>query len=342
MITHDQGFAVGNGTDSAAPNHRFSVIVPTYNRAGFILEALDTVKAQTYRPCEIIVVDDGSTDGTGEVVSGWAAANEEPQTLEVRYFSQNNAGPAAARNRGIREIKGKYVQFLDSDDRLHPERLARLVETFESSGADFIQTGFESIDADTGETISQHFGKPNHHQVELALHGRLWANTLRSAFRRSLVETIGPWDEEMTCFEDRDYVERAVCRADNPVAVREILASARRGGSERISDRLKTYEGRKCRILCERRLAKATLGREDISDVARQAFASRLYGLGFRSNASGWPDLGSECGEIAASVNDNLDLKGRIRKLVWKNGRVGGLVYGSLGRVKRFVGGVRR
>jgi glycosyltransferase involved in cell wall biosynthesis len=305
----------------------------------FIAEALDTVEAQSHRPVEIIIVDDGSTDGTRDVVAAWSAANEKANNLVVRYVFQDNAGPAAARNRGIREIRGEYVQFLDSDDRLHPDRLTRLVETFEFTGADFIQTGFESIDADTGETIRQHFGKPDQDQVELALRGRLWANTLRSALRRSLVEDIGPWDERMTCFEDREYFERAVGCARKPVAIREVLASARRGGSERISDRLRTYEGRQWRIHCERKLAEATRGREDISPAARHAFASRLYGLGLRSNASGWPDLGWECARIAESMGVGLDLKGQLRRLVWRCGPIGGSAYIALGKMKRLLRG---
>lgn len=319
-------------------NNKFSVVVPAYNRESVIVEALDSVKRQTHRPIEIIIVDDGSTDTTKRTVQAWAEENTEPELLLLKYIYQDNLGAGAARNRGIKEITGDYVQFLDSDDRIHSERLERLVAVFKETNADFIQTGFESFDFYSGETLTKHYGRPKESQIELALEGMLWANTLRSALTISLVEKIGPWDVKMTCFEDREYMERAVVQANNPVAIRDILASARRGGSNRISDRLRSYEGRHFRILCEERLAEGACNRTEISKAAKRAFASRVYALGFRSNASGWPDHGKRCGELASSICVELDSKGKLRRLVWKTGRIGGVVYSLLSKTRRVLG----
>jgi glycosyltransferase involved in cell wall biosynthesis len=316
----------------------FSIIVPVFNRFALIGESLDSVKAQTYRPIEIIVVDDGSTDDTADVIHQWAKQNEETG-LKLEYVYQQNTGPAAARNRGIQAISGEYVQYLDSDDRLHPERLEILSKAFESTNADFIQTGFDGFDAETGEAIETHYGRLDHDLISQALMGVLWPNTLRSAFRRSLVKMTGLWNMEMTCFEDREYVERAIVLADKPIAIRDILASARRGGGKRVSDLLRSYEGRKFRILCEESLANNVRDRWDVSYIAKQAFASRLYGLGFRSNASGWPDHGKRCGEIAESMGVELDTKGKLRKLAWMGGRIGGLIYLAFGELKRILAG---
>ena len=307
----------------------FSVIIPLYNRESLILEALESVKVQDYRPIEIVIIDDGSTDNTKEVVKGWGRKNEADD-FTLRYFYQDNAGVGAARNRGIQEVCGKYVQFLDSDDSLYPERLTQLAETFERNRCDFIQTGFEGFDADTGEIIQTAYGKPDDNQVELALKGHFWANTLRAAMTSELVHAVGPWNSEMTCFEDREYMERAVVKASKPVAIRDVLASARRGGSSRISDKLRSYEGRTWRIYCEKCLADATKDRFDVSYEAKQAFASRIYALGFRSNACGWKDLGKQCGDLAESMNVALDALGRRRRLVWRMGRFGGQVYDVL------------
>ena len=313
----------------------FSVIIPVYNRESLICEALDSVKAQTHRPIEIIVVDDGSTDESVNTVKRWTSENEEESLLTVRIVTQENAGAGAARNRGIREMRGKYVQFLDSDDRLHPERLQRLVDTFVKEQCDFIQTGFEGFDAEIGEIVQTAYGKPEKNQVELALQGRFWANTLRASLTADLVRRIGDWNTDMTCFEDREYMERALVSANKPFAIRDVLASARRGGSSRISDKLRSYEGRTWRIYCEKCLADATRDRVDLSYKSKQAFASRIYALGFRSNACGWKDLGKQCGEIAASMNVKLDRLGRRRKLVWRMGRFGGLVYDTLAKLKQ-------
>jgi glycosyltransferase involved in cell wall biosynthesis len=102
-------------------NPRFSVIIPVYNRADLITETIASVQAQTFTDWECIVVDDGSTDNTAEVVKSIAAADSR-----VRYVYQKNAERSAARNKGISCAKGLYVCFLDSDDRYLSEYLSRL------------------------------------------------------------------------------------------------------------------------------------------------------------------------------------------------------------------------
>jgi len=312
----------------------FSVIIPTFNRAGIVAEALDSIKAQTYRPVEVVVVDDGSTDATAEVVTAWTRRNADGSALSLRYVYQDNAGPGAARNRGIAEVRGEYVQFLDSDDRLHPERLARLAEVFEETGAEFIQTGFERFCSECGEVFETHYGNPREDQFELALRGRLGANTLRCALRRSLVERSPRWDEEMTCFEDYKYVVGALARSEKSLALRDVLASARRGGNSCVSDRLRTREGRGFRIRCEEELATSICLRRNVDPEAVRQFASRLYGLAFRSAASGWPDLARRCGALADSLDVPLDAVGRRRRAVYRLGPWAARLYEAAASVK--------
>jgi glycosyltransferase involved in cell wall biosynthesis len=92
-----------------------SIIIPTYNRAGFIARAIDSALAQTYTDYEIIVVDDGSTDNTKEVL--------KPYENKIQYIYEENSGSSAARNTGIRAAKGKWLAFLDSDDEWLPKKL---------------------------------------------------------------------------------------------------------------------------------------------------------------------------------------------------------------------------
>ena len=99
-----------------------SVIVPLYNKARTIRRALDSIAAQTHVPLEVIVVDDGSTDGGGEL----AAAFHDGMLTVIR---QNNAGPGRARNRGVEESRGELLAFLDADDEWLPEYLAHAVQT---------------------------------------------------------------------------------------------------------------------------------------------------------------------------------------------------------------------
>lgn len=94
-----------------------SCIVPVFNGERYVREAVDSILAQTHRPLEIIVVDDGSTDGTAAIIEKYSA--------QVHYLLQPNSGPAAARNRGLRAARGDLLAFLDADDQWRPEKLAR-------------------------------------------------------------------------------------------------------------------------------------------------------------------------------------------------------------------------
>ena len=100
-----------------AASPRISVVIPAYNSASFIGRALHSALVQTLPPCEIIVVDDGSQDGTADFV--------EQNYPSVRVFRQRNAGPGAARNHGVREAVGDWIGLLDADDMWLPEKLER-------------------------------------------------------------------------------------------------------------------------------------------------------------------------------------------------------------------------
>jgi len=101
-----------------------SCIIPTYNGEKYLAEAIDSIFEQRYRPIEVIVADDGSSDATASV------ARRNGQAL--RYVAQSNAGPAAARNLGIRSALGTFVAFLDQDDIWRPEKLERQYARFEA------------------------------------------------------------------------------------------------------------------------------------------------------------------------------------------------------------------
>ena len=101
----------------------FSVIIPTYNRAQLILETLETVLAQTYQNFEVIIVDDGSTDNTKQIIQKKYGTDDR-----VRYFYKDNEERGAARNFGIKQAKGDYAVIFDSDDWMHTDHLSTIEE----------------------------------------------------------------------------------------------------------------------------------------------------------------------------------------------------------------------
>jgi glycosyltransferase involved in cell wall biosynthesis len=310
----------------------FSVIIPVYNRPVLLRQAAESVFAQTYPAIEIVVVDDGSTDDTPKAILA-LKREAEKRGVVLTGVTKANGGASSARNAGVGAATGAYLQFLDSDDRLHPKRLSRLAGVFQETGADFIFTGFDGFDPLTGETVETHVAPAHLDPHDRALKGKFWGNSLRCAYRAELIARMGPWDETLDVFEDREYAERGLFLADKVIAVPEVLAHARRGGGDRLSDQLRSKAGRANRIECERRLLALARQSGRARPEALSAFASRLYGLGVRSYAEGWIEHGRACGAIARASGARLDAKGRQRQFAWRMGVVGGRLYGFLGRL---------
>lgn len=132
-----------------------SVIIPTYNRAKFISDAIQSVITQTYRNIEIIVVDDGSTDGTKDVLS--------PFMDKIRYYHTENMGPAHARNVGMKAASGKYIAFLDSDDLYLPGKLELQVAFMEAHPeVGMVATEVSSM---VGNTITEDYHLRSYHCI---------------------------------------------------------------------------------------------------------------------------------------------------------------------------------
>ena len=114
-----------------------SVIIPTYNRAHSVIEAIRSVKNQSYPNVQIIIIDDGSKDNTAEIVAGFK---------DVEYYYQENRGQGAARNLGLKYAEGEYIASLDSDDVWQPEFLAESVKCLEKHDLDFVFLNWTSSD----------------------------------------------------------------------------------------------------------------------------------------------------------------------------------------------------
>lgn len=177
-----------------------SVIVPTYNRAHLLVETLASVRAQTWRSLEVVVVDDGSTDETLKVLETLAPLGEE-RTLRV--ISQPNSGVSAARNRGTRSAKGEFFIYLDSDDLLVPDAVAQFVEALRGSGADYCFASVDTVDKDGCRVpdAARWHSKPS---AAGDLFTNLWL-VHAACYRRALVDRAGTWNESLPCCEDTEF-----------------------------------------------------------------------------------------------------------------------------------------
>jgi hypothetical protein len=317
---------VAAGTHAARMSPQYevglvSVIVPTFNRSRLLLEAVDSVWKQTYRPVELLVVDDGSTDNTREVMDKWRCEHANDANFRVHFFFQENAGAPAARNWGLIESRGEYIQFLDSDDLLLPERLALIVSSFEKSSYDYVYAGFEIFCGTCGEILNRIVPEPTGDPLELFCRGRLWVNTWGFAWRRSMAERVGLWDTSLDVCQDLDYCIRTLLASRQGGALQHTTVRARHGGSFRISDIRQTRRGYDCRLHCETTLVEG-IKSGCVSPPARMAVASRLYGVAVAAYP-GFPDMGQRFGELAESLGcgPNGPVGARMRKL-WRAGRI--------------------
>jgi glycosyltransferase involved in cell wall biosynthesis len=213
-----------------------SVIIPTYNRARELTVTINTVLAQTYRQFEIIVVDDGSTDPTADVIQALIKQSDGARQTPIRYFYQTNKGASIARNKGIAEATGNWIAFLDSDDVWLAEKLmwqVRAIKRFENScGACF--TNAQLVDrAGLDTTAFAHASKHYEDMIGIVVDpapslakafGCIWVQTLLA--RSDLVQKIGGFDPDLQFGEDYDFMfrlslETAYCYVNQPLAVIE-------------------------------------------------------------------------------------------------------------------------
>jgi glycosyltransferase involved in cell wall biosynthesis len=189
---------------------KVSVIVPTYNYARFLPDALESLRSQTYGDWECIVVDDGSTDATRAVVAT-AMANDG----RVRYVHQPNRGASAARNRGIAESVGDYIQFLDADDVLPCTKLEaqiRLMETDPSIGIVYSDTRYFQ---DSATKLLSYLvpgprpsSTPDERSSDPLLRALIRHNIMAvegPLIRRSALMTVGPFEVDLVRMEDWQY-----------------------------------------------------------------------------------------------------------------------------------------
>jgi glycosyltransferase involved in cell wall biosynthesis len=210
-----------------------SVVIPTFNRVQQVQAALMSVLAQTYPEYEVIVIDDGSTDGTGEAIQ--RLINQQGENgKQVRYFFQPNQGQSTARNKGIDEARGEWVAFLDSDDVWLPgklERQVRAIEEFKGKCCACITDArlIDNLGMDTtafrrsGKRYEETLGiDPEASATLVKYRDPFWVSTL--LVRTDVVKQVGGFDPDIKYAEDHDCFFRlslatSICYANEPLCL---------------------------------------------------------------------------------------------------------------------------
>jgi len=202
-----------------------SIILPTYNRLPLLRKAVDSVLAQTYRDFELVVVDDGSTDGTRD----YLAAIEDPRVRPI--WLEHRGDLTLARSAGLRHVHGEWVAFLDSDDLWLPEKLALQLQRLAAHPTcRWSYTGYSLVDADERPLPERSavLGRPiSGHILEPLLRFEVAVSVVAMLVQRSLIDEIGGFDEMIPIRSDYDFALRlAACSEvcalpENLVLVRE-------------------------------------------------------------------------------------------------------------------------
>ena len=250
-----------------------SVIIPTFNRANHVLEAVQSVLKQTRRPDEILLIDDGSTDQT--------RTRLQPFMGEIRYFFQKQSGVSAARNLGIREAKGEWLAFLDSDDLWKPKKLQRQVDLLQSIPLKVCYTDEEW--RKNGTWMNQ---KKKHRKVS----GFIYAHCLPLCIispssvivHRSVFETAGLFDESLPACEDYDLWLRISSRFEIAF-IPERLIVKRAGSWPQLSEQAGLDKYRICAL--KKMLSQDSLDADlRIKTYDMLAEKCRIYALGCRKH----------------------------------------------------------
>jgi glycosyltransferase involved in cell wall biosynthesis len=278
-----------------------SVIIPTFNRRELVVRAIESVLAQTYRHYEIVVMDDGSTDGTAEAIARLAGP--------IRYFQQPNRGLAAARNGAIRRSQGPLLALLDSDDAWTSDKLARCVTYLrQHPECDVVYTPMATMNA-AGELMAGHDKICKEGWILDELFEEICIHDPAAVFHRDVWERIGGFDESLpVCVGHNFWLRVAVGHRigliPEPLAIRTWLKDSLTRGKKARVFRIKAemlhrfFEEQGGKLRLDRRRACRAIGKacRTAGRLAWRegdwAYASRLY----RGAVYYWPTLTARFG----------------------------------------------
>ena len=191
-----------------------SVIIPTYNRSQLLVQSVESIFQQDYRPIEIIIVDDGSTDDTKNICDS-LSKKAESLNISLVYILQNNAGVSVARNTGLKNSHGEFIQFLDSDDLLHPQKIQIHADYLkQDKSVDYVFSNrINFINIPILKSILAFDSPTRIPSRDLFCSFRLMPDA--GLYRKSLCDVVGDWNPDLSLGEDIEYSLRMLLVTSN-------------------------------------------------------------------------------------------------------------------------------
>jgi len=219
-------------------NVKVSIITPCFNAAPFIIDTLRSVQAQSFRDIEHIIVDDGSDDGSCDIINEFASRS--PGRIRCLPL-QSNRGGNYARNLGLAQAEGECYMFLDADDIILPDAIGNLMEVLSSSSAGFATCRWDRLvqtRRNQWERIASEIPLPSENHDEALrdwLGGKTWVPPCALLWRREALERVGAWDDTLTMNQDGDIAMRALATGINITHSAETGALYRSHASNRLT-----------------------------------------------------------------------------------------------------------
>lgn len=305
-----------------------STIIPTFNRAHYILDALNSVVAQKYRPIEIIIIDDGSTDNTEATISDWKGRNfksfKDVLELSLKYIKQTNAGPSAARNLGLKSSTGTYIHYMDSDDSIHPELYKEAVFKMINTNSDVCHFGMAFF---AGISPTTHFNQytppPPTNILDAFFENKLYGYGWGFIRTHKHCQRIGPWDTKLlNIAEDRDYCFRSIISAKCICRITTALYFLRQHNTGRLNSDRDSYEKWSQKLYGHSKILSVM--QESSSRFSQKQigmFRSQMFNLGINMYALGYYDLGKDFGRLGIELKSKKPtLPERRIQYVWHLG----------------------
>lgn len=240
-------------------NCKVSILIPLYNSESFISETIQSALNQTWANIEIIIVDDGSTDNSYQIAKSY-------KSEKVKVYQQENSGACVARNLAFKKSSGGYIQYLDADDLLAPDKIEKQMQLFEQYGKNIITSGiwgrfYQSIKNVKWEyqTINKDYSSPINCLTDMwnglgmmAQHAWL--------IPQHLIEKAGPWNERLNINQDGEFFSRVLIQASAIKYCDNVKVYYRSGNTGSVS------QSNKSRIKAESLLRSYELYRENIGN----------------------------------------------------------------------------